>query len=61
MKRPKRPWRIEYMNAESEWVIQPGRTYHLKLGARLALPRIEKENPGVVFRIVKHVEFEAKG
>lgn len=54
----KRPWRIEYEDAEGKTKVE--RTFHLKILATLALPGIEKENPGVQYRIEKHVEFEAK-
>lgn len=53
----KRPWRIEYTNAEGKTVIE--RTFHFKIVAMLAAGKLEKENPGVEYRIEKHVEFEA--
>lgn len=54
----KRPWRIEYEDAEGNTVVE--RTYHLKVVAQIALPRIQKENPAVLYQIRKHVDFEAK-
>lgn len=54
----KRPWRIEYENAEGEIVVM--RTFHFKRNAERALPAIEAENPAVLFRLRKHVDFEAK-
>lgn len=54
----KRPWRIEYDAPEGGTKIAG--TYHLKILAQIALPRLEKENPGVQYRIEKHVVFDAK-
>lgn len=54
----KRPWRIEYDDAEGRTKVAG--TYHLKILAQLALPGIQKENPGVQYRIEKHVVFDAK-
>lgn len=54
----RRPWRVEYENAEGARRVE--RTFHTKLGAQLGRRRIRRENPGVVYEIRKHVEFEAR-
>jgi hypothetical protein len=54
-----RPWRLEYMNAEGVWVSDSHRTYHTKRAAETAKAEREADQPGVIFRVEKHVEFEA--
>lgn len=55
----KRPWRIEYEGAEGETRVL--RTFHTRIGAIIAKPRLERDNPGILLEIRKHVEFDAKG
>lgn len=52
-----RPWRVEYLDAESVWRVE--RTFESASHAEAALAVIETENPGVTYRIRKHVDFEA--
>lgn len=53
----RRPWRIEYLDAEG--VVRVQRSFHFRRNAIRALPGIKAENPGVMFVLRKHVEFDA--
>lgn len=52
-----RPWRLEYLDAESTWRIDS--TYATEEHARAAAEQKELDNPGVQYRVEKHVDFEA--
>lgn len=52
-----RPWRIEYLNAESDWTLTR-HTFATLEDAEAALPNIEDDQPGVTFRIVRHPDWE---
>lgn len=54
-----RPWRIEYMNAEGAWVPLDKRRYHWKFRAERAMNLKQADQPGVLMRVRKHVDFEA--
>lgn len=54
----RRPWRLEYLDAESLWRIDS--TYATEQHAEEAKARKETDDPGVTYRVEKHVEFEAR-
>lgn len=54
----RRPWRLEYLDAESLWRIDS--TYATEQHAEEAKARKEADDPGVTYRVEKHVEFEAR-
>lgn len=54
-----RPWRIEYMNAEGAWVALDQRRFHFKFRAERAMNNSQADQPGVLMRVRKHVDFEA--
>lgn len=57
---PNRPWRVEYMNAEGEWLPMSRSRYATKHAAEEATVNVwAPANPGVQFRQEKHVDFEA--
>lgn len=53
------PWRIEYLNAEGTWILTH-HNFRTKRHAQVRLPTIERDQPGVEFRIRRHVDFEAR-
>lgn len=57
----KRPWRIEYLNAESLYVPLDKRRFRFKFRAERAMIASEHDQPGVLMRVRRHVEFEAGG
>lgn len=52
-----RPWRLEYLDAESTWRIDS--TYATEEHARAAAEQKERDNPGVTYRVADNVHFEA--
>lgn len=54
----RRRYRIEYENAEGGFVIV-GKPFRFYRSAMRRKRTIEAENPGVFYRIVRHVNFEA--
>jgi hypothetical protein len=55
----KRPWAIYYLNAESQWVRFDERSFHFKKNAERAMDTSALDQPGVLFTVRKHVEFES--
>lgn len=55
----RRPWGIWYENAEGAIVRATQATFRTRLGAARRRRALERENPGVMFFVRKHVNFEA--
>lgn len=55
----RRPWHIEYMNAEGAWKRLDTRTFRWRSSATRAMSKAGADQPGVLMRVEKHVSFDA--
>lgn len=53
----RRPWRVEQLDAESNWRIAA--TFNHKDAAELRADRLAHDNPGVQYQVTENVHFEA--